>query len=115
VDVLKQTDPLIATLGTSVKNPNAAGNTNNAPERTGPAVEAAARFENLAALYARDFTEDELNSLIAFYRSPFVQKMGSVQPRLEVDIANLGAEWFEPFRVELEARLAEAVREIAKE
>ena len=120
VDILKQTNPFTAALGTPSQTyylPNAAGSADDTTERTDPLPEdeAAARFENLAASYARDFTVDELNILIAFFRSPFAQKMGSVQSKLEADLLNLSFEWFEPFRVELETRLAEAVPKIANE
>ena len=120
VDILKQTNPFTAALGTPSQTyylPNAAGRADEATERTDPSPEdqAAARFENLAAFYARDFTMDELNSLIAFFRSLFARKMGSVQSKLEADLLNLSFEWFEPFRAELETRLAEAVSKIAKE
>jgi len=56
-----------------------------------------------------------LNTLIAFFRSPFAQKMGRVRSQLEAELLTLSFEWFEPFRVELETRLAEAVAKIARE
>jgi hypothetical protein len=58
---------------------------------------------------------DELNSMIAFFRSPFATKLGSVQSKLEADLLNQSVEWFEPFRLELETRLAAAVPKIANE
>jgi hypothetical protein len=119
VDTLKQTDPLSAALGNTAQFslPNAGGSAADTTERTNPSPEddAAARLEKLAAFYARTFTVDELNILIAFYRSPFGQRKGSVDPELQADILNLSAEWFEPFQAELEARLAEAVAKIANE
>jgi hypothetical protein len=119
VEILKQTDPFIAALGNTPQTylPNAEGNADDTTGRTDPSPEdeAAARFEEVAAFYARTFTVDELNILIAFYRSPFAQKMGSVQSKFDAEIMNLSAKWFEPFRVELETRLAEAVPKIANE
>jgi hypothetical protein len=120
VDILKQTDPFTAALGPPPQTyylPNDAGRADNTGERTdrSPEEEAAARFENLAALYARDFTVDELTSMIAFFRSPFATKLGSVQSKLDADLLNLSVEWFEPFRLELETELAAAMPKIAKE
>ena len=119
VDTLKQTDPLTAALGNTAQFslPNAAGSAADGTERTNPSPEddAAARLEKLAAFYARTFTVDELNILIAFYRSPFGRRKGSVDPKLQADILNLSAEWFEPFRAELEAKLVEAVAKVANE
>ena len=119
VEILKQTDPFIAALGNTPQTylPNAEGSADDTTGRTDPSPEdeAAARFEEVAAFYARTFTVDELNILIAFYRSPFAQKMGSVQSKFDAEIMNLSAKWFEPFRVELETRLAEAVPKIANE
>jgi hypothetical protein len=119
VKILKQTDPFLAALGKTpqIYLPNAEGSACDTRGRTGlsPEDEAATRFEKVAAFYARTFTVDELNVLIAFYRSPFAQKMGSVQSKFDAEIMNLSAKWFEPFRVELETRLAEAVPKIANE
>jgi hypothetical protein len=104
VDILKQTDPFTAAIVTPPQTyyylPNAAGSADDTTERTDPSPEdeAATRFENLAAAYARDFNVDELNSLSAFFRSPFAQKMGSVQPKLDGELMNLTVEWFDPFR-----------------
>lgn len=119
VDTLKQTDPLTAALANTAQYslPNAAGSAADTTERTNPSPEdeAAARLEKLAAFYARTFTVDELNILIAFYRSPFGRRKGSVDPKLQADILNLSVEWFQPFQAELEARLPEAVAKIANE
>ena len=119
IEVLKQTDPLTAALGNTAQYsvPNASGSIDHTTGRTDPSPEdeGAARLEKMAASYARSFTVDELNVLIVFHRSPFGEKKGSVDPKLQADILNLSAEWFEPFRAELETRLAEAVAKIANE
>jgi hypothetical protein len=39
---------------------------------------------------------DEL--VIAFYRSPFAQKMGSVQSKFDAEIMNLSVKWFVSIR-----------------
>jgi hypothetical protein len=57
---------------------------------------------------------DELINLVVFYRSPFAQRQGAVDPQLQAEILKLSAEWFAPFLSELEATLAEAVAKLAK-
>ena len=122
VEMLKQTDPFTSALGTPAQavavgsGDDMKVRTDLLPEEQAEAEAGAAeRLEKLTAFYARSFTVDELNSLLAFYRSPFARKMGNVQPKLDADIINLNAEWIEPFWTELETRLAEAVAEIANE
>lgn len=119
INTLRLTDPFTAALGSSAQFslPNAEGSAADATQRTNtsPEDEAATRLEKLAAFYARTFTVDELNILIVFYRSPFAQRQGVVDPQLQADILNLSTEWFAPFLSELETILPEAVEKLAKE
>ena len=120
VEILKQTDPFTAALGLPAQahpSDDLGSSADNTPGRMhpSPADAAAARLEKLAVFFARSFTVDELEILKAFYRSPFAQKMGRVAPELQADLANLTAAWFEPFRLELETRLADATVAIANE
>jgi hypothetical protein len=119
VDVLTQTDPFIAALAapaqSSLPNAPAGGAGTTEREDLSPEDQAAARLKKLAAFYARIFTVDELNILIGFYRSPFAQRRGRVDAELQAEILNISAEWFEPFRAELETGLAEAMGKVANE
>ena len=111
VNILKQIDPFIAALGNPPvfeRMPAAGDGADALISRTDPLPETeAARHEKLAALYGSGFTVEELNTLIAFFRSPFGQRKASVEHEHGGEIANLTAKWFEPIRAELETKLAE--------
>ncbi|MEJ2228713.1 MAG: DUF2059 domain-containing protein [Alphaproteobacteria bacterium] len=115
VDILKKVDPVTAALlgetPVDAVLPGAGGKAVGAKGLTKQSFKsrAALRFEKLAACYSNRFTADELNALIAFYRSPFSQKQANVGQALDSEVMNIAAQWFEPFRAELETKLTEAV------
>lgn len=115
VEILKKVDPVTAAvLGNPLVDvvlPGARGKADAAKGQTDQSFKsmAALRFEKLAACYSSRFTADELNAMITFYRSPFSQRMASVSQVLGTEVMNISAQWFEPFRAELETKLTEAV------
>jgi hypothetical protein len=114
VGILKKVDPVVAVLGKPpvyTALPGAGGKADVAKGQTDQSFEsrAALRFEKLAACYSSRFTADELNSLIAYYRSPFSQRKASVYEVLDSEVVNIVVQWYKPFLAELETKLTEAV------
>jgi uncharacterized protein len=49
--------------------------------------------EDIAAIYARNFTRDELNEVIAFYKTPVGQKFLDRMPSIMTDLTAIGQAW----------------------
>ena len=50
-------------------------------------------IDSISVLYARTFTLAELQSLVAFYRSPVGRRLRDVQPALMTESATIGQRW----------------------
>ena len=49
--------------------------------------------DEIANLYAKEYSEDDLRQIIAFYKSPIGQKYLDTQPKLTASGASLGKAW----------------------
>lgn len=49
--------------------------------------------DSIAVLYARRFTQDELESLLRFYQSPVGRRLRELQPSLVIESAAIGQRW----------------------
>lgn len=68
-------------------------------------------LDQIAALYATEMTLDELNAIVAFYKSPAGVKFASVQPKILRDSIALGQRWGQRIGAEF---AEEARRELKK-
>ena len=68
-------------------------------------------LDQIATLYATEMTLDELNAIVAFYRSPAGVKFASVQPKILRDSMALGQRWGQKIGAEF---ADEARRELKK-
>lgn len=59
----------------------------------------------LVEIYVRDFTEDELKQLLAFYKTPVGAKALKIMPNLFAEGARIGQEYAESKQESLNARL----------
>ncbi len=67
--------------------------------------------DSVVPLYSRTFTLAELNALLAFYRSPFGQRLLEVQPVIMQESMQLGQRWGARIGAEIGQQLAaEGVR-----
>jgi uncharacterized protein len=62
-------------------------------------------IEQIGGLYAAELTLDELNAIVAFYRSPVGMKFASVQPGIMRKSAALGQTWGQQIGIDLEAEV----------
>lgn len=67
--------------------------------------------DQLAAMYAQEFTEQELKNLAAFYRSPLGIKLSEKQPALMQKGAALGQQAVQGHQAELQQMMQEAFKE----
>jgi hypothetical protein len=67
-------------------------------------------IDQIAALYAVELTLDELNAIIAFYKSPVGLKFASVQPKIVRQSMILGQRWGERIGAELEQQARQELR-----
>ncbi|MBD1363297.1 DUF2059 domain-containing protein [Mucilaginibacter sp. ZT4R22] len=67
--------------------------------------------DQLASLYAQEFTEKELTDLALFYRSPLGLKLNQKQPVLLQKGAALGQQAVQSHQVELQQMMQEAFKE----
>jgi len=58
-------------------------------------------LDQIATLYATEMTLDELNAIVAFYKSPVGAKFASVQPKILRDSMALGQRWGQKIGEEL--------------
>jgi hypothetical protein len=68
-------------------------------------------LDQIAALYATEMTLDELNAIVAFYKSPAGVKFAAVQPKILRDSMALGQRWGQKIGAEF---ADEARRELKK-
>lgn len=66
--------------------------------------------DQMAALYAQEFTEKELKDLAAFYRSPLGIKLNQKQPALFQKGALLGQQAVQSHQAELQQMMQEAFK-----
>ncbi len=68
-------------------------------------------LEQIAGLYAAELTLEELNGIVAFYKSPVGTKFAAVQPSIMRQSMALGQRWGQQIGIDLDA---EARRELKK-
>jgi hypothetical protein len=68
-------------------------------------------LDQIAGLYAKELTLDELNGIVAFYKSPIGAKFAAVQPHIMRQSITLGERWGQQIGIELDA---EARKELKK-
>lgn len=68
-------------------------------------------LDQIAALYAAELSLDDLNGIVAFYKSPIGVKFSSVQPKILSQSMMLGQRWGQRIGAEL---AEEARRELKK-
>ena len=66
--------------------------------------------DEIAAIYARNFTPDEIRDLVVFYRSPTGQKFIDKMPMVAKESLEMGQAWERKLAGELQARIAEELR-----
>jgi uncharacterized protein len=66
---------------------------------------------DLAAVYANNFTVDELNKLLAFYQQPVGQKLLQQSPAITQQAIQIGQDATRKATDDLRARLTEALRQ----
>lgn len=59
----------------------------------------------IVALYMKEFTEDEINGLLVFYKSPLGQKLQKTQPAILSQSAQIGREYAETKQSSLKEKL----------
>ena len=50
-------------------------------------------MDGLAELYARNFTEQEIDALLRFWRSPTGRKLAQTTPRITMESLQIGRDW----------------------
>ena len=68
-------------------------------------------LDQIATLYATEMTLDELNAIVAFYKSPAGEKFASIQPKILRESMALGQRWGQRIGAEF---AEEARRELKK-
>ncbi len=66
--------------------------------------------DDIAPVYARGFSREELESLAAFYRSPAGAKLAALQPTLLQETVGIGQRWGERIAAEIEADVKSRLR-----
>ncbi|MGB0084121.1 MAG: DUF2059 domain-containing protein [Rhodomicrobiaceae bacterium] len=64
-------------------------------------------IDQIAVLYARRFTAEEMNTLADFYRSPIGQKFVTAMPELAAEAMTLGNAWGQKIAREAEQKIRE--------
>jgi hypothetical protein len=67
-------------------------------------------MDQIAGLYAAELTLQELNAIIAFYKSPVGLKFSSAQPKIVRESMILGQRWGERIGAELEQQARQELR-----
>ena len=67
-------------------------------------------IEQIAGLYAKFFTADELRQLTAFYRGPVGQKFLQIMPRIMQDSMTIGQKFGESIALDTRNRMIEELR-----
>lgn len=66
--------------------------------------------DEIAPVYARGFTREELESMTAFYRSPAGARLAAMQPQMLQATVAIGQRWGERIAAEIEADLKSRLR-----
>jgi uncharacterized protein len=66
--------------------------------------------DEMASIYARNFTPDEIRDLVVFYRSPTGQKFIDKMPIVAKESVEIGQAWGRKIAGELQTRIAEELR-----
>jgi uncharacterized protein len=66
--------------------------------------------EQIAAIYARNFTADEMREVTAFYRGPTGQKFLEKQPVILQDSMAIGQKFGQSIAIEMQNRIVEELR-----
>lgn len=66
--------------------------------------------EDIAPVYAKGFTLEELQGLAAFYRSPAGAKLAALQPQMVQATVAIGQRWGERIAAEIEAEVKVKLR-----
>ena len=66
--------------------------------------------EQIAAVYARNFTADELREAVAFYRGPTGQKIAQKLPAITQESILIGQRWGQSIGGELRGRMIDELR-----
>jgi hypothetical protein len=67
-------------------------------------------LEDIAAIYARNFTADELRQVTGFYRQPVGQKFLDKMPAIMQDSMGVGQKFGQAIAAELQKRVIEKLR-----
>ncbi|MEO7215679.1 DUF2059 domain-containing protein [Mucilaginibacter sp.] len=67
--------------------------------------------DQMAAMYAKEFTEKELKDLVVFYNSPLGKKVNEKQPILFQKGSEIGQQAVQSHQVELQQMMQEAFKE----
>jgi len=67
-------------------------------------------IDQIAMLYARTFTADEMNKLTAFYRSPVGRKFIDAMPKLAAEAMQIGNVWGQRIAREAEQTIREELK-----
>lgn len=71
--------------------------------------------EQMAKIYASDFTEQELKDLVAFYKSPVGQKLLSTEPKSIAASMQFMNQWAQSFAEEVNGQFRAEMRKRGKE
>ncbi|CAN5247561.1 DUF2059 domain-containing protein [soil metagenome] len=71
--------------------------------------------EQMARIYASDFTEQELKDLVAFYKSPLGQKLLTVEPQSISASMNYMQQWAQAFAEEVNGQFRAEMRKRGKD
>jgi hypothetical protein len=67
-------------------------------------------LDQIAALYAAEFSLEELNAIVAFYKSPIGLKFAGVQPKIMRQSMAVGQRWGERLGSEIEREARQELR-----
>ncbi len=71
--------------------------------------------DQMARIYANDFTEQELKDLVTFYRSPLGQKLLAQEPKTISASMNYMQQWAQTFSEEINGQFRAEMRKRGKE
>jgi hypothetical protein len=71
--------------------------------------------EQMAKIYASDFTEQELTELVKFYKSPLGQKLLAQEPKSIMASIGYMNQWAQAFAAEVDAQFRAEMRKRGKE
>lgn len=67
--------------------------------------------KDIAKIYMKNFTDDELKELIAFYKTPIGQKTAALVPIIATEGANIGEQRVEEHKAELTQMILDKLKE----